>query len=278
MKQLQSLGLLLITSALTLVTSTRLSSNSSHADVTEVVTSFVTQLHHCIIVVTSRGRLSGDQVKALMSISSVQTVYTDQLERLLTQPQCGHLVWPRTDGHQEQEELLHRLGSERLRTGTWYWLGSLQLAHISGIHLSLHSQFYLLTPTNDSLEVVELYDVEVGGKRIWRQVGTWHSDSLAVSILTEDIWERRGDLWGTSLRTIMLPYCDFICLEEEGEPDSWYGLVPDIYNSLANTLNFTYSVEFSSDGKWGVQDKASTLLSWQSGDVVCPRRPLSGMG
>ena len=33
------------------------------------------------------------------------------------------------------------------------------------------------------------------------------------------------------------------------------GIVPDLYNFLAEHLNFTYTLQLSSDGKWGTTEK-----------------------
>ena len=38
------------------------------------------------------------------------------------------------------------------------------------------------------------------------------------------------------------------------------GFVPDIYNSVAEKLNFTYTLQFSKDGGWGSIDKVSGLI------------------
>ena len=60
-------------------------------------------------------------------------------------------------------------------------------------------------------------------------------------------------------RIVFLPWADFIWLEEKGKssykPDEWLGMIPDIVNSLARQLNFTYSIALSRDGQWGSVNK-----------------------
>ena len=60
-------------------------------------------------------------------------------------------------------------------------------------------------------------------------------------------------------RAVFLPWATFIWLSEKGkesyEPDEWFGLIPDIFNSLARHLNFTYSIATSRDGNWGSVNK-----------------------
>ena len=67
---------------------------------------------------------------------------------------------------------------------------------------------------------------------------------------------RRGNLWGQNFRTVMMPFGDFIKVDG-GRLESWHGLVPDIFNSLAAALNFTYTLALSPDGKFGSMNKAS---------------------
>ena len=53
-----------------------------------------------------------------------------------------------------------------------------------------------------------------------------------------------------------MPFGDFIKVEG-GRLESWHGLVPDIFNSLAAALNFTYTLALSPDGKFGSMNKVS---------------------
>ena len=41
----------------------------------------------------------------------------------------------------------------------------------------------------------------------------------------------------------------------EQEQSKWQGMVPDIFNSLAIKLNFTYTLQLPRDGKWGRRDE-----------------------
>ena len=56
-------------------------------------------------------------------------------------------------------------------------------------------------------------------------------------------------------RAVFLPWSTFIWLSDNEkasyDPDDWFGMVPDIFNSLARQLNFTYSIAMSRDGQWG---------------------------
>ena len=58
-----------------------------------------------------------------------------------------------------------------------------------------------------------------------------------------------------------MPWPTYIWLLDPGkdsfDPKEWFGMVPDIFNSLAKQLNFTYSIAMSRDRNWGSLDKES---------------------
>ena len=133
-----------------------------------------------------------------------------------------------------------------------YWLGGLQESHIKDQHLPLNSQFFVVYQDKDELVLEEVYDVSPAGPRVWGEVARWRPGSGFTS--TTDFWQRRGDLQGEELKVVTLPGGRFVEVLED-TPSSWQGVVPDILNSLAASLNFTFTINFSSDGKWGSPDK-----------------------
>jgi hypothetical protein len=145
---------------------------------------------------------------------------------------------------------------DRLGAGVWYWIGDLRADQLKGINLPLDSQFYILKSKDSALELVEVYDVSAGGHRVISLVGSLEPATGAVLLSTTDRWQRRGNLWGTRLRTSVLPWCPgFLCVAPDGPLDSWHGVVPEIFQAMARRLNFTYSLALSSDGKWGGQEQ-----------------------
>jgi hypothetical protein len=111
-----------------------------------------------------------------------------------------------------------------------------------------------------TVQLAEVYDIEPGGRRVWGEVGAWDPATARLVVGTRDRWQRRGNLWGKKLRTTTLPEGDFVQVDG-GRLDNWRGIVPDIYNSMARALNFTYSLKLSSDGKWGGQDMVRATLA-----------------
>ena len=53
--------------------------------------------------------------------------------------------------------------------------------------------------------------------------------------------------------------------------ETWYGTVLDIFNALAMRMNFTYTIDFSSDRKWGEKDKVKQILLCPNMSTVRPR-------
>ena len=53
-----------------------------------------------------------------------------------------------------------------------------------------------------------------------------------------------------------MPYGDYLQVKDNTETGDleWFGMVPDIFNSMATYLNFTYSIALSRDGNWGKVD------------------------
>ena len=87
-------------------------------------------------------------------------------------------------------------------------------------------------------------------------MATWQPQLSQAMRAWPDLLARRGDMGGKALRAVMLPLGHFLQVDDN-VPGSWRGMVPDIFNALARRMNFTFSVAFSSDGKWGGKDKVN---------------------
>ena len=135
-------------------------------------------------------------------------------------------------------------------------MGDLGWKDLDGVSIPFNTEFYFLRRLSASLfEFLEVYDVEAG-KRVTGQLGTWDSSVGQLSLGSQDIWPRRSDLAGRTFRTVILPFGRFLQVEDD-KPETWHGMVPDIFNTLAMRMNFTYTVKFSSDMKWGGKDKVT---------------------
>jgi len=50
--------------------------------------------------------------------------------------------------------------------------------------------------------------------------------------------------------------------------ETWVGLVPDIFNSMARHLNFTFTLALSRDGAWGSKNASTGKWSGIIGDLI----------
>ena len=56
--------------------------------------------------------------------------------------------------------------------------------------------------------------------------------------------------------------------EDNLNPSDWYGLIPDTINSLAEKLNFTYSIAMSRDKQWGSKSQETGEWNGMIKDVL----------
>ena len=68
---------------------------------------------------------------------------------------------------------------------------------------------------------------------------------------------------GISFRTVYLEEVGYLDVKEGATVDSrniagvpWVGFVPDLFQSLARSMNFTFKLAQSRDGKWGAVDES----------------------
>ncbi len=120
------------------------------------------------------------------------------------------------------------------------------------LKLRLDTQLYYYDVFEDLIKLYEVYAVK-NGPQINRQIGNW---TLAKGLHIEEpqIWKRRSDLMGTTLRNAVLSWSVFNNLTFDGDGKtvvSNRGIFHDIMVKLGKQLNFTQTVERSRDGKWG---------------------------
>ena len=154
--------------------------------------------------------------------------------------------------------------------GPTYWLGHLGGKDLDGVSIPFHTEFYFLRRHSAALfEVLEVYDVEAG-RRVTGRVGSWDSSLGQLSLDSRDIWDRRSDLDGRTFRTVMKPFGRYLQVDDN-KPETWHGMVPDIFNALAMRMNFTYTVDFSADRKWGGKDKVTQSYGVLNISTIRPR-------
>ena len=161
---------------------------------------------------------------------------------------CGYFIWIRAAmSGPEVAKLLSKLEALGPGRGPFFWLGALEEEQLDGISLPFDTQFYVLRRVVGVYMLVEVYDLEEGGRRVWGEVGVWSPTTGQLNVPT---MARRGDLAGKTFRAAILPYGDFLKINDQ-VLESWHGMVPDIYRALTRRINFTYLLALSRDAKWG---------------------------
>ena len=170
----------------------------TQTEMIEAVTSLVNHFHHpCAVIVTHPG--VKPDIKTLMRKVQVQVV--DRLEELEeVDTGCGIFVWL------GEEAVVTLLGQERVRSGVWYVMASPAEQLLHHLRLRFDSQLYFLRRSGPKFDLVEVYDVTSGGRRVWRTWGSLHATTLEVEVPCPEMWHRRSDLWGLDLRAVVLPF------------------------------------------------------------------------
>ena len=83
-------------------------------------------------------------------------------------------------------------------------------------------------------------------------IGTW-SAVEGMNILESNIWERRSNLWGSTLRcsTVKYPVLSNLTYGSDKQITGKSGYYWDVFAMLEAELNFTSRVTYSVDGKFG---------------------------
>ena len=145
-----------------------------------------------------------------------------------------------------------------------HWYIMLQnIDQYSKVNFQLDSNVYFVNSRqNDLLEVTEIYNIK--GVLFLNNIGSL-SDTSSLKTDTKNTLKRRSNLGGIVLRAVFLEETGYTVLAEENkngfiserniEKIPWVGLVPDIFNSLAQKLNFSYQLTQPRDGNWGAADE-----------------------
>jgi ABC-type amino acid transport substrate-binding protein len=128
--------------------------------------------------------------------------------------------------------------------------------------------FYYQSHENDSFALFELYAIK-GGPSIDRQIGLW-SPHQGLVMPTPNIWDRRANLLGTKLKSTTMPFSllTIFHYDSNGAVANITGLLPDLFYSLGETLNYTAYTEMPTDGKWGSYVKERSAWNGMVGMLI----------
>ena len=134
--------------------------------------------------------------------------------------------------------------------------GVIPMTEYSNLNLSLHldTRLFVLKDKINDTKIEEVYAIK--GKPITSKVGSWN-ETARLKIDEPNIWERRSNLYGVTIRVTSLNYSTLHYLNNDVSGGGGYFIEPLYY--LTSKLNFKISFLYSSDGKWGGREYISNL-------------------
>ncbi len=142
---------------------------------------------------------------------------------------------------QEKADIFASQGVLMVRGGT----------ELAKLKLRLDTHLYLYNVTGKTISIKEIYSVR-DIPRISRHLGNWSADA-GLYIAEPNIWERRKDLMGATIRNGLLPWSVFnsYTTDENNQITSNVGVYATTMTRMAFKLNFTEVLMESKDKKWG---------------------------
>ena len=158
---------------------------------------------------------------------------------------------------------------------TWYFWQSIESTEIDPKLVGLNSDVNYLVEKNGQTLIKEVYSLNINQTIIENVYGAYNS-SAGLVWMKKDKWPRRNNLHGALLKAIVLKNTGYLSLDKVSSKYSlrnvnkvaWSGIVPDIFESMAVSMNFTYSLMPPRDGKWGSYDAASDTWNGAVKDLM----------
>lgn len=119
--------------------------------------------------------------------------------------------------------------------------------------LDLDDNIIMAIHNTDMVELYEFYKISIETPIQYNDIGTWSpKDGLKLTSMPK--WYRRKNLKGHHFKVTTLAETPFTSrLEYNQNTDIWEieGSFPDLLDTLAVTMNFTYTLEPPPDNAWG---------------------------
>lgn len=162
----------------------------------------------------------------------------------------------------------------QLEMTSWFLWMTTQDIELDMRHFGLGSDVSLLIEQNGVTTLTDVYSVDKDQEPIRISYGTY-SKSSGLVLKNVDKWKRRTNLQGITLRTIVLEQAGYLEKKEKGSECSWRnvnkvpwgGIFPEIFESIAESLNFSFAITSSRDGNWGSYEAATDTWNGAVKDI-----------
>ena len=154
-------------------------------------------------------------------------------------------------------EAIKKESNSAFKSATWF-ISPRNMSEEKNMIFSFDSNVHLVKKTKDKINIFEVYNFK--DRQVINPLGFWRR-STGLSITRESKWDRRSDMFGEKLKVLFNFETGYLTLEEGAEIDKrniksvpWVSMVPDIFQSMATSLNFTFELIRPRDLKWGAID------------------------
>ena len=155
------------------------------------------------------------------------------------------------------------INSTVLRKARWFlWASNDTRLNFDSLYLTLDSDLNVLEEYDSYINVKEVFSLKPNGKVYKNKYGVY--DYSSGLLMPEKLkWKRRNNLDGMELKGIVLVHTGVTELDKSISSFSdrninqvpHFGIFPDILESMAESLNFTFTLKPSRDKKWGARNK-----------------------
>ena len=156
------------------------------------------------------------------------------------------------------------INSTLLSKSTWFLWMSDRGAKLdwNSSSIQLDSDLNILEEAGSHIDIKEFFSLKTYGKIYENKYGVY--DYSSGLVMPEKLkWRRRNNLLGTELKGIVLKSTGVLALDKSMTSFSTRninqvphsGIFPDILESMAESLNFTFALKPSRDKKWGARNQ-----------------------
>ena len=179
---------------------------------------------------------------------------------------------------------LSRTNSTILEDSSWYFSQDNHNIVIDLKLIGLNSDINFLEEKNGRVYCKEVYSLD-GIDGLIENVYGYYSEGAGIVWMEKDRWVRRSDLRGLLLKAIVLQDPGYVKIDKNLSQQhsfrnrnqvGWSGIIPDVFESLAESLNFSFALIPPKDGTFGSYNAESDSWSGMVKDIMDGDGDLSG--
>ena len=180
---------------------------------------------------------------------------------------------------------LSRTNSTLLEDSSWYFYQDNHNIVFDSKLIGLNSDVNFLEEKNGTIYFKEVYSIN-GIDGLIENVYGYYNKDVGIMQVEKDKLVRRSDLRGVLLKAIVLQDPGYVKIDKNLSKYSfrnknkvgWSGIIPDVFESLAESLNFSFALIPPKDGTFGSYNAESDSWSGIVKDIMDGDADMSGNG